>query len=121
MSETILITGSNRGIGKAVALGLAQDGFDIVVHCRSRRDEAEAVADEVRALGRNARVLQFDVSDREACREILTADIEANGTYYGVVLNAGLTRDNAFLRLQMMIGTWCCVPIWTVFIMCCTL
>ena len=96
MSETILITGSNRGIGKAVALGLAQDGFDIVVHCRSRRDEAEAVAEEIRTLGRNARVLQFDVSDREACREILTADIEANGTYYGVVLNAGLTRDNAF-------------------------
>ena len=41
-------------------------------------------------------MLQFDVSDREACREILTTDIEANGTYYGVVLNAGLTRDNAF-------------------------
>ena len=96
MSETILITGSNRGIGKAVALGLAQDGFDIVVHCRSRRDEAEAVAEEIRTLGRNARVLQFDVSDREACRDILTADIEANGAYYGVVLNAGLTRDNAF-------------------------
>ena len=52
MSETILITGSNRGIGKAVALGLAQDGFDIVVHCRSRRDEAEAVAEEIRALDR---------------------------------------------------------------------
>ena len=45
MTETILITGSNRGIGKAVALGLAEDGFDIVVHCRSRRDEAEAVAE----------------------------------------------------------------------------
>ena len=45
MSETILITGSNRGIGKAVALGSAQDGFDIVVHCRSRRDEAEAVTE----------------------------------------------------------------------------
>ena len=96
MTETILITGSNRGIGKAVALGLAEDGFDIVVHCRSRRDEAEAVAEEIRALGRQARVLQFDVSDRAACRDILTADIEANGAYYGVVLNAGLTRDNAF-------------------------
>ena len=77
MTETVLITGSNRGIGKAVAFGLAEDGFDIVVHCRSRRDEAEAVAEEI-------------------CRDILTADIEANGAYYGVVLNAGLTRDNAF-------------------------
>ncbi|STZ75698.1 3-oxoacyl-ACP reductase FabG [Bergeriella denitrificans] len=96
MSETILITGSSRGIGRAVALELAQDGFDIVVHCRSRRDEAEAVAAEIRALGRNARVLQFDVADRAACRDILTADVEAHGAYYGVVLNAGLTRDNAF-------------------------
>lgn len=96
MNETVLITGSNRGIGKAVALALAQDGYDIAVHCRSRREEAEAAAEEIRALGRNARVLQFDVSNRAACREALNADIEAHGAYYGVVLNAGLTRDNAF-------------------------
>ncbi|WP_416192510.1 3-oxoacyl-ACP reductase FabG [Neisseria sp. CCUG12390] len=96
MSETVLITGSNRGIGKAVALALAQDGFDIVVHCRSRIEEAETVAAQIRESGRSARVLQFDVSDREACREILAADMEKHGAYYGVVLNAGLTRDNAF-------------------------
>ncbi|MDO5073088.1 MAG: 3-oxoacyl-ACP reductase FabG [Neisseria animaloris] len=100
MSETILITGSNRGIGKAVALGLAQDGYDIVVHCRNRREEAEEVASEIKALGRNSRVLQFDVSDRETCREILTADVETHGAYYGVVLNAGLTCDNAFPALE---------------------
>ena len=96
MNKTVLITGSNRGIGKAVALALAQDGYDIAVHCRSRRDEAEAVAAQIREMGRQARVLQFDVSDRAACREVLIADVEANGAYYGVVLNAGLTRDNAF-------------------------
>ncbi|WP_373796252.1 3-oxoacyl-ACP reductase FabG [Neisseria dentiae] len=96
MNETILITGSNRGIGKAVALALAADGYDIVVHCRSRRSEAEAVAEAVRAQGRQARVLQFDIADRAACREVLGADIEQHGAYYGVVLNAGLTRDNAF-------------------------
>lgn len=99
MSQTILITGSNRGIGKAVALALAQEGYDIVVHCRSRRDEAEAVAEHIRSLGRQARVLQFDIADRAACREILTADVEQHGAYYGVVLNAGLTRDNAFPAL----------------------
>ncbi len=96
MNETILITGSNRGIGKAVALALATNGYDIVVHCRSRRSEAEAVAEAVRAQGRQARVLQFDIADRAACREALSADIEQHGAYYGVVLNAGLTRDNAF-------------------------
>ena len=54
MNKTILITGANRGIGKAVALGLAADGYDIAVHCRSRRDEAEAVAAEICAQGRQA-------------------------------------------------------------------
>lgn len=100
MNETILITGSSRGIGKAIALALAADGYDIVVHCRSRRDEAEAVVDEVRQAGVQARVLQFDVADRAACNAALSADVEANGAYYGVVLNAGLTRDNAFPALE---------------------
>lgn len=99
-NQQVLITGSNRGIGKAAALALAADGFDVVVHCRSRRDEAEQVAQQIQDLGRNSRVLQFDVSDRAACREILTADVETHGAYYGVVLNAGLTRDNAFPALS---------------------
>ena len=96
MTQTILITGSNRGIGKAIAMALAADGYDIVVHCRNRRDEAEAVAEQIRALGRQAWVLQFDVADRAQSRAALNADIEQHGAYYGVVLNAGLTRDNAF-------------------------
>ena len=99
MKQTILITGSSRGIGKAIALRLAQAGFDIVVHCRNRAVEAEAVAQTVRELGQNARVLQFDVSNRVEAAEKLIADVEANGAYYGVVLNAGLTRDNAFPAL----------------------
>lgn len=99
MSETVLITGSSRGIGKAIALRLAQSGFDIVVHCRSRVDEAELVAQTVRELGQQARVLQFDVSNRAEVVAALTADVETNGAYYGVVLNAGLTRDNAFPAL----------------------
>ena len=99
MSETILVTGSSRGIGKAIALRLAQSGFDIVVHCRSRIEEAEEVAQSIRELGRQARVLQFDVSHRNETAEKLLADVESHGAYYGVVLNAGLTRDNAFLAL----------------------
>lgn len=98
MSEfgTVLVTGSSRGIGRAIALRLAHDGCDVVVHCRSRRDEADEVAAQIRALGRAARCLQFDVSDREACAGALAADIEAHGAYYGVVCNAGLARDAAF-------------------------
>ncbi len=99
MTKRVLITGSSRGIGKAIALNLAQAGFDIVVHCRSRIEEAEQVAQAVRFLGKNARVLQFDVSNRAETAEKLLADVEQFGAYYGVVLNAGLTRDNAFPAL----------------------
>ena len=92
----VLVTGASRGIGRAIALRLADDGFDIVVHCRSRRDEAEAVAAEIRGKGPAARVLCFDVSDRAACATSLGADIDLHDAYYGVVCNAGIARDNAF-------------------------
>lgn len=96
MTDTVLVTGSSRGIGRAIALNLADAGYDLVLHCRSRRDEAEAVQEAIAAKGRAARVLQFDISDRASTAAALEADVAAHGAYYGVVCNAGLTRDGAF-------------------------
>jgi 3-oxoacyl-[acyl-carrier protein] reductase len=96
MTDTVFVSGSSRGIGRAIALRLANDGYDVVVHCKSRRTEAEQVADGVRHQGRRARVLQFDVGDRIACASTLAEDIETHGTYYAVVCNAGYARDDAF-------------------------
>jgi len=95
-SMSVLVTGSSRGIGKAIALRLARDGYDVVLHCRSRRAEADDVARQVEEMGRAARVLQFDIGDRAATAAALEADIAQHGCYYGVVCNAGVARDNAF-------------------------
>ncbi|QBG37026.1 3-oxoacyl-ACP reductase FabG [Litorilituus sediminis] len=96
MSKRILVTGSSKGIGKAIAVKLANDGFDITVHCRSGVEAAKETVAEIMALGVQANLLQFDVSDREAAKAILEQDVADNGAFYGVVCNAGITADTAF-------------------------
>ena len=95
-AHTVLVPGSSRGIGRAIALRLARDGFDLVVHCRHGIEQARAVEAEIAVLGHAARVLAFDVADRAAAAQALEADIAAHGAYYGVVCNAGIVRDAAF-------------------------
>lgn len=100
MEKQVLITGSSRGIGKASALYLAKNGYNIVLHCNKNMEKALEVRKEIETYGVNARILQFNVKDREDCRQILTEDIEKNGIYYGVVLNAGIARDNVFPAME---------------------
>lgn len=100
MEKQILITGSSRGIGRETALYLAKNGYDIVLHCNSNIQKAEEVLAEVKELGANGRILQFNIKDREECKKVLERDIEENGIYYGVVLNAGIARDNVFPILE---------------------
>jgi 3-oxoacyl-[acyl-carrier protein] reductase len=96
----VLITGSSRGIGRAIALRLAHDGFAVTIHCRNSRVDADQMAAQILGAGGRACVLQFDVCDREACQTILSADVISHGAYYGIVCNAGITRDNAFPALS---------------------
>lgn len=95
-NNRVLVTGSSRGIGRAIALQLASDGYEVVLHCRSQRAQAEAVQQLIQDAGGKASILQFDVADRAQAKQLLEADMETNGAYYGVVCNAGIARDNAF-------------------------
>ena len=89
-----MITGSSRGIGASIARRLANE-YEVVLHARSKSDELLKMADEL-----GAKFMTFDVADTAAAKEAIEADMEANGVYYGVVLNAGITRDNTFVGLS---------------------
>ena len=82
--KRVLVTGSSRGVGSALADAIAAEGYQVVTH-------------SIRSGGTD---LQFDIADRAAAKAALEADIAANGPYYGFVLNAGVNRDNAFPSME---------------------
>ncbi|MDR0454695.1 MAG: 3-oxoacyl-ACP reductase FabG [Deferribacteraceae bacterium] len=96
MAKWVLITGSSRGIGRTTAIYLAKSGYDIVLHFRSNVEKATDVKNEIISLGRQVRMLQFDVNNRKACEDFLKKDVEINGAYYAVICNAGITADAPF-------------------------
>ena len=89
-----MITGSSRGIGASIARRLAGE-YEVVLHARSKSDELLKMASEL-----GAKFMIFDVADTAAAKKAIEADMEANGVYYGIILNAGITRDNTFVGLS---------------------
>lgn len=96
MTGTVLVTGAGRGIGRGIALSMAERGHDVIVHYGSNEGAASATAEQVRKLGADARLVRFDVSNRDETLAVLEQDMAEHGAYYGVICNAGITRDNAF-------------------------
>ncbi len=98
-NRRVLVTGASRGIGKACALALGEAGFDVTVHYRSGKSEAEAIAQKIIDKGGTASTIQFDVCERQFVSDVLLKNIEEKGAFYGVVCNAGIAADNAFPAL----------------------
>ncbi len=96
----VLITGSSRGIGRDTALYLADKGYNIVLHCSKDKERLKNLQAEIITKGVKARILSFDISNREETKNELLEDIEKNGMYYGVVLNAGIAKDNPFPAME---------------------
>jgi len=100
MKKYALVTGASRGIGRAIALGLAEDGYDVVLTCRSNREAADAVAAEIQELGRSTVVAMFDVGDVAMAEDVLQTIMEQWGCPKILVNNAGITADGLFVRMK---------------------
>ena len=96
----VLITGASRGIGKAIAIYLADNGYNLILHCSKNPERLEELKSEILSKGVNCRTLAFDIKNREETQRILNGDIEKNGIYYGIVLNAGIAKDAPFPAME---------------------
>jgi len=99
-ARRVLVTGASRGIGRAIALALGRQGFELALNYRSQHDAAQSLADELRELGAAATLLPFDVGDRESSRKALEAELAERGPFWGAVHNAGIHADAAFPSLS---------------------
>lgn len=100
MNKKVLITGSNRGIGREIAITLTREGFDVVLHYAKNFDAAKNTQAEIEKTGKSCDILQFDISNREQCKEVLEKYISENESFYGVILNAGVNKDNVFPAME---------------------
>ena len=100
VNKWVLVTGASRGIGKETALYLASNGYNIVLHCSNDVTRLDNLKKEIESKAVQARALAFDIKNRAQVEQVLTNDIEVNGMYYGVVLNAGIAKDNPFPAME---------------------
>ncbi len=97
--KKVLVTGSSGGIGRAIALAVAQAGYEIVAHYNNGKEKAENLKAEIESLGGKCSLLQFNISDRADCTAKLEKWSEENGAFWGIILNAGIARDDVFPAL----------------------
>ncbi|MBT3233514.1 MAG: 3-oxoacyl-ACP reductase FabG [Calditrichaeota bacterium] len=98
-NKTAIVTGGSLGIGAAIALELAADGADVALNYRKHSDEAEAIAEQIRKMGRKALVVQADVSSFDDAQKMVDKVIEEWGKLDILVCNAGINRDGVIWKM----------------------
>lgn len=100
LNKISLVSGSSRGIGRAIAMALAEAGSDVVINYHANAAAAEDVVSAIKKLGRRALAIKADVTDREQVSAMIEKAQEALGVIQILVNNAGITRDRSFLKLS---------------------
>ena len=98
--KVALVTGAGRGIGKQIALTLAEKGATVIVNFNGSKEKAQETVQEIEAKGWKAQMYQCDVSDMTSCGEMIAELIKAYGRIDILVNNAGITRDNLLMRMS---------------------
>lgn len=98
--KKVLVTGASGGIGRAIALDCAKAGYYVICHYNRGKEKAESLLEEIKSSGGNGELIQFDITDRDDCKIKLDAMTETHGALWGIVSNAGITKDNTFAGLS---------------------
>ena len=98
--KVALVTGASRGIGRQIALTLAEYGADVIVNYNGSREKAEEVVQEIESMGRKAAAVQCTVADFEACGKMVENMIAQFGHIDILVNNAGITKDNLMIKMS---------------------
>ncbi|MCI8353015.1 MAG: 3-oxoacyl-[acyl-carrier-protein] reductase [Clostridia bacterium] len=100
MNKVALITGGARGIGKSIAITLAENGYDIAINYRTENEELKNTKKEIEEKGVKCLAVKGDVSNFEACQEFIKEIIEEYGKIDVLVNNAGITKDTLLMRMK---------------------
>ncbi|HHW6942194.1 3-oxoacyl-[acyl-carrier-protein] reductase [Staphylococcus aureus] len=100
MTKSALVTGASRGIGRSIALQLAEEGYNVAVNYAGSKEKAEAVVEEIKAKGVDSFAIQANVADADEVKAMIKEVVSQFGSLDVLVNNAGITRDNLLMRMQ---------------------
>lgn len=100
MSKSALVTGASRGIGRSIALQLAEEGYNVAVNYAGSKDKAEAVVEEIKAKGVDSFAIQANVANGDEVKAMIKEVVSQFGSVDVLVNNAGITRDNLLMRMK---------------------
>ncbi|HCU9268294.1 TPA: 3-oxoacyl-[acyl-carrier-protein] reductase [Staphylococcus aureus] len=100
MTKSALVTGASRGIGRSIALQLAEEGYNVAVNYAGSKEKAEAVVEEIKAKGVDSFAIQVNVADADEVKAMIKEVVSQFGSLDVLVNNAGITRDNLLMRMK---------------------